>query len=104
MQEGATIQELPVSSSASPAVSEAKHVPSKPIKHEGGKAESGGGGVSNIPADALNRLIAMGGPAGRLLPACHVIFSAMNLFQLWPSCLPYHTSVLAGILLCTDKL
>ena len=69
MQEGASIQELPVMSSASPAVSEAKHMPSKPAKQEDGKGESGGGAVPNVDADALNRLIAMGGPAGRLPPA-----------------------------------
>ena len=38
----------------------------KPIKQEDGKGESAGLAVSNIPADALNRLIAMGGPPGEL--------------------------------------
>ena len=63
------LQELPVSASAAPAVSEANHVPSKPIKQEDSKAEREACGptVSGISADALNRLIAMGGPAGGLL-------------------------------------
>lgn len=68
VQDGVSIQELSVASTASPAVSdakpEAKQVASKPIKQEDGKPEMVGPAVSNIPADALNRLIAMGGPAG----------------------------------------
>lgn len=64
MQEGPSIQELTVSSSATPAVSEVKHGPSKPVKHEDSKADSSGPAASGISADALNRLIAMGGPAG----------------------------------------
>lgn len=86
LQEGVSIQELPVSSTASPAVSDAKldakHVASKPIKQEDGKGELAGPAVSNIPADALNRLIAMGGPAGeRGYCACpsylHLVFSVL---------------------------
>ncbi|KAL3151496.1 hypothetical protein ABBQ38_012495 [Trebouxia sp. C0009 RCD-2024] len=69
-KDGVSIQELSVASTASPAVSdakpEAKQVASKPIKQEDGKPEMVGPAVSNIPADALNRLIAMGGPAGFL--------------------------------------
>lgn len=62
----ATIQELPVTSSASPVVSEPKQLNSKPVKQEEPKQEPGGPPASGISADALNRLIAMGGPAGLL--------------------------------------
>lgn len=44
----------------------------KPIKQEDGKGESAGLAMSNIPADALNRLIAMGGPPGEP-PLLHAI-------------------------------
>ena len=74
-QEGVSIQELPVSS-APAAPTEVKHAPSKPVKQEDSKGESTGGGVSSIPADALNRLIAMGGPAGKLLPVMAANHSA----------------------------
>lgn len=56
-----------MSPAASPVMSEAKHVPSKPVKQEDSKGESLGPTVSGVSADALNRLIAMGGPAGKLL-------------------------------------
>ena len=45
-------------------VSDAKHAPGKPVKQEDSKGESAAPPVPGISADALNRLIAMGGPAG----------------------------------------
>ena len=56
-----------MSSAASPVVSDAKHAPGKPVKQEDSKGDSAAPPVSGISADALNRLIAMGGPAGGFL-------------------------------------
>ena len=63
-----TIQELPVSSSASPVVPEAKHLNSKGVKQEDSKQDPTVPPASGISPDVLNRLIAMGGPAGELCP------------------------------------
>lgn len=52
----------------------------KPIKQEDGKRESAGLAVSNIPADALNRLIAMGGPPGKLALLCAIGLMAVYLY------------------------
>lgn len=67
VQDTASIQEVPASSTASTAISDAKHVINKSVKQEDGKGESAGPAVSNIPAEALNRLIAMGGAPGELV-------------------------------------
>ena len=53
-----------MTSSASPVVSEPKQLNSKPVKQEEPKQEPGGPPASGISADALNRLIAMGGTPG----------------------------------------
>ena len=71
-QDVPSIQELPASSSASPVVSDAKHAPGKPVKPEDSKGEPAAPPASGISADALNRLIAMGGPAGGFLLYGHV--------------------------------
>ncbi len=62
MQEASTHQELP--SSASPVVSDAKHVPSKLVKQEDSKGDSPVPAVPGISAEGLERLIAMGRPQG----------------------------------------
>ena len=66
VQGTATIQELPVTSSAPPVVSEAKHSNSKGLKQEDSKQDPAVPPATGISPDVLNRLIAMGGPAGEL--------------------------------------
>lgn len=70
-KEQVTIQELPASSSSSPAAPHNQHSNGVPIKHEETKPEVAPPAqppapAPGISADALNRLIAMGGPAGFL--------------------------------------
>lgn len=99
---------------------DAKHV-NKSIKQEDGKGESAGPAVSNIPAEALNRLIAMGGPPGEhlfspplmllaILPQrCQYIYAAIHMSVLCHTCVELGDKLLAktgeglvcDILLCT---
>lgn len=65
LQGGASVQELQGASSASPVINEAKHLPGKPVKQEDSKPDPVMPPASGISTDALNRLIAMGGPAGQ---------------------------------------
>lgn len=81
-----------------------KHV-NKFIKQEDGKGESAGPAVSNIPAEALNRLIAMGGPPGeQLLSSPLTLFAALPQRCQYTCAAIYMSELLSYLCLTHEKL